>query len=122
MGGNKADGGGCLLCPRHGNHSRRYVDGNRLCASVKVISADKFLRTDLRREKFLFTEPSFSHQDDDPTKPPTIAEVEDVQPVDGLGNVLPHLWLKCDCARASISGRSRLGYIEQSSYPLRQLR
>ena len=56
---------------------------------MKVISADELLCTNLRREKFLFTKSRFLHQDDDPTKPPTTANIKDVQPVDGLGNVLP---------------------------------
>ena len=53
------------------------------------MSSDEFSRTDLCREKFLFTNTRFLHQDDDPTKPPTKAKVDDIQPVDGLGNVLP---------------------------------
>ena len=60
-----------------------------LCASVIVMSSNKFSHTDLRREKFLFTNTRFLHQDGDPTKPPKKAKVDDIQPVDGLGNVLP---------------------------------
>ena len=60
-----------------------------LCASVNVMSSDEFSRTDLRLEKFLFTNTRFLHQDDDPTKPPKKAKVDNIQPVDGLGNVLP---------------------------------
>lgn len=37
----------------------------------------------------MFTKPRFLHQDGDPTKPPEKAKVDDIQPVDGLGNVLP---------------------------------
>ena len=60
-----------------------------LCASVNVMSSDEFSRTDLRREKFLFTNTRFLHQDGDPTKPPKKPKVNHIQPVDGLGNVLP---------------------------------
>ena len=60
-----------------------------LCASVNVMSSDEFSRTDLRREKFLCTNTRFLHQDGDPTKPPNKAKVDDIQPVDELGNVLP---------------------------------
>lgn len=66
------------------------MDGNKLlCFSVNVIGSDEFSRTDLRREKFLFTNTRFLHQDNDPTKPPKKAKVDNIQPVDGLGNVLP---------------------------------
>ena len=62
----RKNSGECLLCPRHGDCSRRYVYGNEmLCANVNVMSSGKFLRTDLRREKFLFTNTRFLHQDGD---------------------------------------------------------
>lgn len=60
-----------------------------LCASVNVMISDEFSRTDLRRETFLCTNTRFLQQDDDPTKPPNKAKVDDIQPVDGFGNVLP---------------------------------
>lgn len=60
-----------------------------LCACVNVMSSDELQRTDLRREEFLFTNTRFLHQDSDPTKPPQKAKVDHIQPVDGLGNVLP---------------------------------
>ena len=60
-----------------------------LCAGVNVMSSDEFSRTDLRRKKFLFTNTRFLHQDGDPTKPPKKPKVDNIQPVDGLGNVLP---------------------------------
>lgn len=53
------------------------------------MSSDEFSRADLRRKKFWFTNTRFLHQDGDPTKPPKKPVVDDVQPVDGLGNVLP---------------------------------
>ena len=66
------------------------MDGNKVvCTSVNVMSSDEFSRTDLRREKFLFTNTRFLHQDGDPTKPLEKAEVDDIQPVDRLGNVFP---------------------------------
>lgn len=52
------------------------------------MGSDKFSCADLPREKILFTNTRFWHQDGDPTKPPDKAKVNDVQPVDGHGNVL----------------------------------
>ena len=56
---------------------------------MNIMSSDERPRTDLRCEKFLFTNARFLHQDGDPTKPPTEPNIDDIQPVDGLGNVLP---------------------------------
>ena len=59
------------------------------CDSVNVMRSDESSRVDLRPENFLFTNTRFLHQDSDPTKPPKLARVDNIQPVDGFGNVLP---------------------------------
>lgn len=61
--------------------------GTRSYAPVWALTNSS--RTDLRLKKFLFTNTRFLHQDGDPTKPLNKGKVDDVQPVDGLGNVLP---------------------------------
>ncbi|KAL2052447.1 hypothetical protein ABVK25_007319 [Lepraria finkii] len=63
--------------------ARQMVEG------VSYIHDMGITHGDLRRKKFWFTNTRFLHQDGDPTKPPKKPVVDDVQPVDGLGNVLP---------------------------------